>query len=217
MRRSGAPLAYSRGFHPHPKVAFSTAVPLGIASLGEYMDVTLTERVDPEALLATLRATLPQGFDSLGVSEVKLNAKSLMGLVDGAEFRIEFPHVGRRELASLVSDLLARDEILVERRTKVRVKKGRFRGREKKFVSVNIRPMIRVMSVDPEAATVNLTVGAFDGKPGKAREVVGLLTDRPERARITKIDSLVNVDGELASLASVWASARPTAASTAGV
>src|SRR5690606_2441683 len=36
LRRAKAPLSYSQGFHPHPRIAFSTALPQGEASYGDY-------------------------------------------------------------------------------------------------------------------------------------------------------------------------------------
>ena len=72
LRRVKAPLAYSQGFHPHPKLAFSTASPVGEESIGDYMDISLERRVEPAELMLALRETLPEGFDVLSAREVPM-------------------------------------------------------------------------------------------------------------------------------------------------
>ncbi len=44
LRRACAPIAYSQGFHAHPKLGFATAPPLGEESVGDYMEITLRAR-----------------------------------------------------------------------------------------------------------------------------------------------------------------------------
>ena len=68
LRRARFQLSYSQGFHPHPKMAFSGARPVGEQSLGDYLDVTLSRREPPETLLSRLRATLPAGFRAFAVA-----------------------------------------------------------------------------------------------------------------------------------------------------
>jgi 3-oxoacyl-(acyl-carrier-protein) synthase III len=75
-----APLCWSEGFHPHPRVAFSGARPVAEETLGDYMDVVLHEQVDAAALRARLDAVVPGGFRVYGVREVPLRAPSLMSI-----------------------------------------------------------------------------------------------------------------------------------------
>jgi len=46
LRRAGLPLRRSEGFHPKPKLSFSSALALGIAALEEVMEFELTEPVE---------------------------------------------------------------------------------------------------------------------------------------------------------------------------
>ena len=46
LRRSGLPLTFSSGFHPLPRVSFHGALPVGMESLGESLDVVLAQKVD---------------------------------------------------------------------------------------------------------------------------------------------------------------------------
>src|SRR5919112_2582457 len=49
LRRAGVPMAFSAGFHPHPKISYANAAPTGTASEAEYFEISVTERVDPQA------------------------------------------------------------------------------------------------------------------------------------------------------------------------
>src|SRR5207302_10203347 len=61
FRRAGVSMCYSRGFHPHPDMTFGPALALGIAALGELLDMRLDGDFDPRALLDRLRAAAPDG------------------------------------------------------------------------------------------------------------------------------------------------------------
>ncbi|KPK23033.1 MAG: hypothetical protein AMJ70_04475, partial [Dehalococcoidia bacterium SG8_51_3] len=42
LNRAGISLAYSEGFHPHPKISLAAPLAIGVTSEAELMDVTLT-------------------------------------------------------------------------------------------------------------------------------------------------------------------------------
>jgi radical SAM-linked protein len=116
LRRAGVPMAYSQGFTPHPKVSWSTAVPTGVASVAEYVELQLVERVEPEALLRALNAALPDGFDVLEV--VQAGPGSLPDRLEASQWRIELPGVPPAELRDAVSRLMAAERVEVQRMTK---------------------------------------------------------------------------------------------------
>ena len=78
-RRAGLPMAYSGGFHPAPRVRFSPPIPLGMESLGESVEFSLTRMVSPKTLKATMNAALPPGLRLTRVRCATL--KSLEGFV----------------------------------------------------------------------------------------------------------------------------------------
>ena len=41
FRRANLPLAFSKGFNPHPKLSFATALATGYTSAGEWLEVEL--------------------------------------------------------------------------------------------------------------------------------------------------------------------------------
>ncbi len=66
LRRSGLPLVYSDGFHPLPRVSFQGALPLGVESLAERMEVELTQPTAEAAVTERLNQALPSGLKILG-------------------------------------------------------------------------------------------------------------------------------------------------------
>jgi radical SAM family uncharacterized protein/radical SAM-linked protein len=62
LRRSGLPLAFSAGHHPLPRVAFQGALPLGVESLCETMDIGLDADVPPVEVVTRLNRVLLAGL-----------------------------------------------------------------------------------------------------------------------------------------------------------
>ncbi len=209
LRRAGAPIAYTQGFHPHPKVAFAHATPANQETIGDYMDVTLVERVEPRDLLDRLNAVVPEAFSVLGVTEVELRAEALMSQAHGLVFSAFFPHEDADALARKVRAILEADEVVIRRRGKTRSKARGGRGRKGKraivWRDVDIRPMIRRLTVrEGEVPGIDVELVTVDDKPGKLRELLPLLTDDPERVHVLKRDTLILREGEPVSLSDGW-------------
>lgn len=62
IRRCRLPVAYSRGFHPHVKLSFGQALPLGLESMVEEAYLTLTQKREAASVAALLNASLPPGL-----------------------------------------------------------------------------------------------------------------------------------------------------------
>ncbi len=62
-RRAHLPLAYSRGFHPLPKIRFQGALPLGVESLAELAEFELLEPMKAEVIMEKLNGELPEGLE----------------------------------------------------------------------------------------------------------------------------------------------------------
>jgi hypothetical protein len=72
----------------------------------------------PEQVRAALDASLPPGIDVLECVEAVEGSGSLADRLDATRWRIDLPGVDAGELAAAVQTLLARDEVLVTKRTK---------------------------------------------------------------------------------------------------
>jgi radical SAM-linked protein len=62
-RRAHLPLAYSRGFHPLPKIRFEGALPLGVESLAELAEFELLEPMKAEVFMERVNGELPEGLE----------------------------------------------------------------------------------------------------------------------------------------------------------
>ncbi|GAA1903954.1 TIGR03936 family radical SAM-associated protein [Lapillicoccus jejuensis] len=116
LRRAGVPMAFSAGFHPHPRISYANAAPTGTASEAEYVEIAVTARVDPEALRAALDEALPPGLDVVRVVEAAPGA--LADRLQASHWVVAFPGLDAADLESAVAGLLERDEVLVTRRVK---------------------------------------------------------------------------------------------------
>ncbi len=56
VRRADLPFAVSQGFSPHMKIAFGSALPVGVGSTCEIFDLQMTRYVAPEKALEALKA-----------------------------------------------------------------------------------------------------------------------------------------------------------------
>src|SRR3954454_9337972 len=65
LRRAEVPMAYSAGFHPHPRISYVGAAPTGVAPDAEYRGIARAAPREPAELAALLDAALPPGLDIL--------------------------------------------------------------------------------------------------------------------------------------------------------
>jgi radical SAM family uncharacterized protein/radical SAM-linked protein len=89
LRRSGLPLSFSAGHHPLPRVSFHGALPVGVESLCETMDVGLAAVVGVNDLIARLNEVLPPGlrvFRAEGLPQTRKPPR-----VEQMVYRVESP------------------------------------------------------------------------------------------------------------------------------
>lgn len=87
-RRAGIRFVYSQGFNPKPRVSFGPALPVGVASEGEYLDFDSPSRLEPEDALARLNASLPSGLRFLSLREIRRDAPALGEALRAARYRV---------------------------------------------------------------------------------------------------------------------------------
>lgn len=87
-RRAKWPIAYSGGFHPHPKLSFGPALPVGVIGENEFFDVELTEDWTPEQLVASLNETLHEGFTIHSAVRLKAGDASIDASTDRFDYTV---------------------------------------------------------------------------------------------------------------------------------
>lgn len=89
FRRGGLQLAYSQGFHPHPKLRFSPPLPVGVESLAEYLEFDLVQcDGDPAAVRHRLAGVLPFGISVHQCAEIPLNSPPVSGKIQQVTYEI---------------------------------------------------------------------------------------------------------------------------------
>ena len=61
LRRADAPLKYTEGFSPHPKISYGHPLPVGVSGESECFDVYLTGKPDIPGFIDKSREFLPEG------------------------------------------------------------------------------------------------------------------------------------------------------------
>ena len=121
FRRAKIPLAFSEGFNPHPKISYASALSVGTASRGEYLDIDLSIDMDAVDFKNRVSNCLIKGIEILDVKEVEGKTKSLTAIVERAEYTAICPieqKLTAEELQKLVKAFLGQSEILVNRKSK---------------------------------------------------------------------------------------------------
>ena len=116
LRRAEVPIAFSVGFSPHPKISYANAVPTGVASEAEYLEIGVTQPVDPAQVRAGLDAALPPGF---GIREVVVaRTPDFMDRLEGSRWRFELPEVSREAADRAWATFEGTERVEVQRMTK---------------------------------------------------------------------------------------------------
>ena len=111
-------MAYSAGFHPHPKISYVGAAPTGVGSEAEFCEIALARACDPEWVRTAIDSVLPDGLDIVAAADVlHCLPGSLTELIQGSLWRLEFADPAP-ELSAAVAALLAQQTVFVDRLTK---------------------------------------------------------------------------------------------------
>ncbi len=86
LRKAGLHMAYSKGFHPKPRLVFAEPLPVGMESEREAFDVLCTEAADGEAVRRKMNALLPAGLRVIEIRQMA--AKTAMERCDRAVYRV---------------------------------------------------------------------------------------------------------------------------------
>ncbi len=136
LRRSGLPVAYSKGFNPHMVMSFASALSSGIPGDAELLDVSLCGEVTAEECLAAMNRVLPPALQASRVRLVDDRFPKVSASLRHAEYRIMLWGGEAKRIAESIPAFLEKEEIMALRKTK------------KSETMVNIRPMIHELKAE---------------------------------------------------------------------
>lgn len=174
--RMGFPLSYSEGFHPHPKIAYSSALSLGVESYAEYADIQFFKPVEPDDFLHGINQALPEGLKALSAHRLLPMARSLSNSVERVDYEVSVHFNAdegkifgvREDLEKAVDALLGAQEIVLDR-----IRKG-------KPQTINLSPFIKqlkLMDFSDQGFRLAVTLAVVDSKQVQPLDVLRKLVD----------------------------------------
>ena len=165
-KRAGLPLCFSEGFHPMPKIVFATALPVGMESLMEIVDMECDGKVTPPEVVEKLNQTLPPGIEIKEAEEVPLFFH-LSSLAQPSVYWVPLDHLLSQEETILkIKEVLDKKEFFIQQE------------RDGKKRSVDIRPLIEKMETRKKSGEeaqwgIELALRRTNGRTAKPVEIVG--------------------------------------------
>jgi radical SAM-linked protein len=172
LRRARIPIAYSAGFHPHPKIQIGAALPLGATGENELVDIETDAPVDPAETAARLNEAAPPGIRVREVSDLAEGSPGLEKIIAAGEYAVA-PLDGAwpADLRRRIGGLLASPAVLRERRGK----------------SYDLRPRVLSIEFDDPALRMRLNLAQeATGRPDEVLAALGL-GDFPVDIRRTRL------------------------------
>ena len=195
LRRSGLPIAYSKGYSPHVMMSFASALSVGISGEAEILDVALTQDVPAEICLEKMNRVLPPALAASRVVTADDRHSALMGMLKQATYTIDLAGGGAQAVADAIEGFLAQETIMAIRKTKSGEK------------LVDIRPMIHDLHIvrrEEEAVRLHARVSFEEIATLKPDVLVGALATfsgaQPDRVRIHRTGLLGVRDGQATPL-----------------
>jgi len=189
FRRAGISFSHTEGFHPMPRLAFASALAVGVESTGEYLDFETTEPVAVAALAARISAFLPSGLGVDEVVPVETGVPSLGDVVNAARYSVR---LGGTPPERPLSDDLAERLSIAPRRMVTRERKGRQE-------ELDVLPSIFQIAVTPEGE-IEMVLRIGEAKAARPDDVIrGLYGPDVSPARIVRKELLILRDREVLS------------------
>jgi radical SAM-linked protein len=165
FRRAEVPLAFSQGYHAHPKIATGPPLPLGFTSQAEYMDIEVLDKLS-KGFQADMNFHLPAGFEVLNTKLILKKVVSLNSGINLTTYRL----VGRNpmdfeELQTNINSFMAKPSFYI------------LRQRKKDEKRVNIRSFVDNITLN-DGVEIVLRIGP-EGT-AKVEEVIGAIYPKEE-------------------------------------
>ncbi|MBP2662480.1 MAG: radical SAM-linked protein [Firmicutes bacterium] len=174
VRRAQLPAAYSEGFNPHMKLAFASALAVGVTSEAEYLDLELTEAADITLLEAQLKSQLPAGIELKAAKYVEQHSKALMAVVNLAVYEIDVlltTDAVWENVKTIIDNFNSEIEVIYVKQSP----KGRREIDIKEYLSEPI--VVKPLADNQRKLIINLSIKITPSGSVKPVEVLAVLTD----------------------------------------
>jgi len=148
LKRIGMPIRFSQGFHPHPRLSFPDALPTGVQSRTEIVDIELFSPYDSQQALQQLRQELPDGFDVTEINEVHWRTPSPGACIVSSNYLVPLNEQDRTALQEKIDTFL----------TAERVEHERHKG--DKVTIIDLRGDVQSLELGEQGLLMTLTKGS---------------------------------------------------------
>jgi radical SAM-linked protein len=182
VKRAGISVRFSEGFHPLPRIIFGPALPVGIESEYEYVDMEVADGRGPEEIMSALNRTLPEWVRVRAAQEIPLKCSALSDSIAAVSFKIRAGEgtdwfCNRAAVLQEMIDRFQKDET---RPVAVRTKRG--------LADIDLKQWVESIALN--GAALELTVkmsGSKTVRPSEIlKEVLDLSEDELRQARVKK-------------------------------
>jgi len=149
LKRSQMPLRFSQGFHPHPRLSFPDALPTGVESRAEIVDIELFQPFSAEHALELLKDELPDGFDVASAQAVHWRTPSPGACIVSSDYLVPLaPDYAREKLQQRMENFIAAASVEYQR----------YKG--DKVSTIELRPAVQALTLEPQGLVMTLTKGS---------------------------------------------------------
>jgi radical SAM-linked protein len=187
LRRSSLALVYSSGYHPHLKISFATATPVGMESRDEYMDITALEySADLNLLKSEINSALPHGIEVIEINPLSLDTKALSQTIYGFIYELCLPANVDEDQLKIIKENM--EKFLASASFKIqRISKG-------KTVIKDIRPFVQSMTLNADKKRIEVAVLYTQEGSAKPSDIIvhvlGFSKEEAKQIYFTKIKTL---------------------------
>jgi radical SAM family uncharacterized protein/radical SAM-linked protein len=111
VRRAAIPVRFSGGYHPSPRISFPDALPTGVESEAEIIDLELDRPLTAREVVEGLNRQLPEGFRVLEGASLPWKTPSPSASIERTLYRVELPASAPADLAARLESFLAAPEV----------------------------------------------------------------------------------------------------------
>lgn len=122
FKRVGVKLAFSQGFHPHPKMSFAQPLSLGYSSIGEYLEFETEVPLDKDEIVKKLNDIMPVGLEITDCVILPETGKTMAAIVEKATYKISIPINLEKGISDILEAFLRQETIEI---TKLQKKSGK--------------------------------------------------------------------------------------------
>ncbi len=181
LRRSSIALAYSIGYHPHPKISFATATAVGMASRQEYIDIAAGNYLsDLDSLKSEINSALPSGIEVLEIRKLSDGEKAIAQMTQGFEYELYLPaaldSARLMVIEENIKNFLAASVFNIQK-----LSKG-------KTITKDIRPCIQNLVLDGDCKTIKFNVLHIQEGSARPTDIISyILKSNADESRQIKV------------------------------